>query len=188
MAGGKHVPEGKSEPSNKCTASDLRLKIRMTHKYESGLSCWRDYLHKFGTISTCFRCWKCVTLMLSGSLSRFLTKMFNFISRTVLSLWMLNVSFSYEQCHEGCDPCRLWIDMRWMHRVNVCVEVGKSPTLGLVLAHSFQCIELLHIFQKKPPWQHIEQIIMFVFSMPWLWLYKLSDKNKISLSHNLKKN
>jgi hypothetical protein len=33
MAGGKCVPEGKSEPPCKCTAIDLELKMRMKCKY-----------------------------------------------------------------------------------------------------------------------------------------------------------
>jgi hypothetical protein len=36
MAGNKHVPERKSEPSRKHTAIDLGMKRRMIHKYEGG--------------------------------------------------------------------------------------------------------------------------------------------------------
>jgi hypothetical protein len=38
VAGGKHVPEGKSKLSCKCTTTDLELKIRMVYKCESGKS------------------------------------------------------------------------------------------------------------------------------------------------------
>jgi hypothetical protein len=38
MAGGKRVPEGKGEPSYKCTASHLEMKIRTICKYEGGQS------------------------------------------------------------------------------------------------------------------------------------------------------
>jgi hypothetical protein len=47
MAGGKSAPEGKSEPSSKCTAIDLVMKIRMIHRYEGG----QNTLRKRQTIS-----------------------------------------------------------------------------------------------------------------------------------------
>jgi hypothetical protein len=34
MAGGKRAPEGRSEPSRKRTAIDLRMKIRMIREYK----------------------------------------------------------------------------------------------------------------------------------------------------------
>jgi hypothetical protein len=34
MAAGKRAPEGKSEPSHKCIAIDLDVKMRLIHKYE----------------------------------------------------------------------------------------------------------------------------------------------------------
>jgi hypothetical protein len=36
ITGGKCAPEGKSEPSCKCNAIDLEMKIRMVHRYECG--------------------------------------------------------------------------------------------------------------------------------------------------------
>jgi hypothetical protein len=38
MAGGKHAPDGKSEPSPKRTAIEFETKIRVIHKYECGQS------------------------------------------------------------------------------------------------------------------------------------------------------
>jgi hypothetical protein len=34
MTAGKSAPERKSEPSHKCTAIDLEMKMRLIHKYE----------------------------------------------------------------------------------------------------------------------------------------------------------
>jgi hypothetical protein len=38
MVGGKLAPEGKCEPSDKCTAADLEMKVRMICKYEGDQS------------------------------------------------------------------------------------------------------------------------------------------------------
>jgi hypothetical protein len=38
MASSKRKPDGKGEPSYKCTAINLEMRIRMVHEYEGGQS------------------------------------------------------------------------------------------------------------------------------------------------------